>query len=95
MYHIRQKLNIGTASTVVLPELHTNELGRSFYEQVDQANVCLPDVETTDLRACLDAGVPLKQVSTKLFSPDSVVVDMSPEPQKQQQQQQTNDGGEA
>ena len=82
MYHIRQKLNIGTASSVVLPELQTNELGRSCYKMVDQAKVSLPDVETTDLRACLDAGVPLKQVSTKLFLPESVVVDMSPEPQE-------------
>ena len=81
MYHIRQKLNIGTASKVVLPELQTNELGRSCYKMVDQSEVSLPDVETTDLRACLDAGVPLKQVGTKLFSPDSVVVDMSPEPE--------------
>ena len=82
MYHIRQKLNMGTASKVVLPELQTNELGRSCYKMVDQSAVSLPDVETTDLRACLDAGVPLKQVNTKLFSPESVVVDMSPEPQE-------------
>lgn len=88
MYHIRQKLNMGTASSVVLPELQTNELGRSCYKMVDQSEVSLPDVETTDLRACLDAGVPLKQVSTKLFSPDSVVVDMSPEPQE------TNEDGD-
>lgn len=83
MYHCRQKLNMGAASAVILPELETNELGRSCYKMVDQSKMVLPDVETTDLRAMLDAGVQIKRTDTKLFGAGSVVTDMTPEPQEQ------------
>ena len=84
MYHPRQKMRCSSPSAVVLPELSVNEEGYAYYKQVNQATKTLPEVETTDLRALLDAGVSIKQVSTKIFASDKIVTDMSPEPQNKE-----------
>lgn len=85
MYHIRQTIKFSSPSAVILPEMQVNENGQVDYKQVDQSKKVLPDVETTDLRALLDAGVSLKQVNTKLFGPSGIVTDMSEEPKQNQQ----------
>lgn len=85
MYHKRQSIKFSSPSSVILPEMQVNENGQVDYQQVDQSKKVLPDVETTDLRAMLDAGVSLKQVDTKLFGPSSIVTDMSVEAEQNQE----------
>lgn len=79
MYHPRQKLFLGSPSSVVLPELKVNEKGGVELKQVDQSKVVLPDTEATELRPLLDAGVDVKRVNTKLFNSSAVVMDLSVE----------------
>lgn len=85
MYHPRQKLFLGSPSSVVLPELRANENGGVELRQIDQSKVILPDTETTDLRALLDAGVNIKRVGTKIVRSVSVVTDMSEEKKEETQ----------
>lgn len=80
MYHPRQKLFLGSPSSVVLPEMRVNENGSVELKQVDQSKVGLPDTETTELRPLLDAGVDVKRVNTKLFGSSAIVTDLSTEP---------------
>lgn len=75
----RQPLSFAGAGLPVLPVLETNENGICSTKYVDFSKVELPSVETTDLRACLDAGVNLKQVNTKILSQSEVITDMSVE----------------
>lgn len=77
MYHPRQKLFLGSPSSVVLPELRVNEKGGVELKQIDQSKVVLPDTEVTELRPLLDAGVDVKRVNTKLFNSSAVVTDLS------------------
>jgi len=76
----RQSLPFAGAGLPVLPVLETNENGICTTKYVDFSKVELPSVETTDLRSCLDAGVNLKQVNTKIFSQSEVITDLSVEP---------------
>lgn len=73
----RQPLAFVGVGLPVLQVLETNENGVCYYKSVDFSKVELPSVETTDLRACLDAGVPLRQVNTKILSQSEVVTDLS------------------
>lgn len=79
MYHPRQKLFLGSPSSVVLPELKVNEKGGVELKQIDQSKIVLPDSETTELRPLLDAGVDVKRVNTKLFNSSVFVTDLSVE----------------
>lgn len=82
MYHPRQRLFLGSPSSIVLPEMRVNEKGGVVLKQVDQSKVSLPDPETTELRPLLDAGVDIKRVDTKIFGSSSVVTDLSVGPEE-------------
>lgn len=84
---------------VLLPELvsktrktksgDVTELSIDYVRQ----NKELPDKSSTDLAVQLRAGVPLKQVNTKILSPSSVDLSTLPvnkEPGKTNKQEQTN-----
>lgn len=61
----------------VLEKIEANEKGLCERKLVDYSKIVLPDVETTDLRACIDAGVNLKEMNSKLFGVREMVTDMS------------------
>lgn len=77
----RQPLAFAGAGLPVLTEFEVGENGLVTEKLVDYSQVQLPEVETTDLRACLDAGVNLKEVSSKILSPKEIVVDLASAPE--------------
>lgn len=76
----RQRIKPAPVFSCVLPQVKTHEDGAVTIEYVDESKFKLPSPETTRLRDLLDAGIDLKKVNTKLFSPSEIVTDLT-EPQ--------------
>lgn len=73
----RQSLPSCGFNPPVLEKVEANEKGLCERKLVDYSRIVLPGVETTDLRACIDAGVNLKEMNSKLFGMREVVTDLS------------------
>lgn len=80
----RQKIPMPSAFPVITTRYELNEETGCMEEKViDASKVVLPDVETTELRSLLDAGVDVKRVNTKVIKGAQVVTDLSPAEIKQ------------
>lgn len=75
----------------VLERLEVNEKGLAERKVVDYSMIVLPGVETTDLRACIDAGVNLKEVNSKLFGVREMVTDLSAETETKNEGENTDE----
>lgn len=75
----RQKIPMPSAFLVITTRYELNEETGLMEEKViDASKVVLPDVETTELRSLLDAGVDVKRVNTKVIKGAQIVTDLSP-----------------
>lgn len=70
-FRCRQKMQSYAAGKIFFEVGFTNpDTGLVEFRDVPQQST-LPDVEMTDLQACLKAGVNLQKKNCKLISPDS------------------------
>lgn len=79
MFRARQQMMPSASCDVVFERLQANERGELDLVLVNDSQLVLPDVETTDVRALLDAGIDLRQVNTKILAGNQVVTDLSVE----------------
>lgn len=77
MFRARQSLPCAAAFPVVFTQLTTDEKGQTIQQEVNQSEVVLPDVETTNLANLLAAGIDPKQVNTRILKGSSIVTDLS------------------
>lgn len=63
----RQKLPNFGFGACILPEIRELENGSCEIAQVNQSDFVLPDPHVTDLGDVLKAGVPLKEVNSKVL----------------------------
>lgn len=90
----RQKLFHCAASAIILQEVRKNEATDEVEIcHVDQSDFELPDVEMYDLKTCLQAGVNLKQVNSKILpTSDYRMIVKDDETVKNETETQTDDG---
>lgn len=82
----RQKIPMPVAFPIITTRYEVNENNQVEEKVIDASKVVLPDVETTDLRALLDAGVDVKRVNTKVIKGTQIVTDLAPaETEKKQE----------
>ena len=79
----RQKIPMPPAFPIITTRYEVNENNQVEEKIIDASKVVLPDVETTDLRALLDAGVDVKRVNTKILKGTQIVTDLTPTETKQ------------
>lgn len=87
MFRSRQKIPFAPAFLAFQRIDSLNERGEIETKVVDMSKVVLPDVETTDISSLLAAGIDPKQVNTRILGAGSVVIDLSPEPEKEDEPQ--------
>ena len=83
----RQKIPMPMAFPVVMTRYEVNENNQVEEKIIDASKLVLPDVETTDLRALLDAGVDVQRVNTKVIKATQITTDLAPA------ETETNDEG--
>ena len=74
----RQKIPMPAAFPIITTRYEVNENGQVEEKIIDASKVVLPDVDTTNLRALLDAGVDVKRVNTKVIKGSQIVTDLTP-----------------
>ena len=79
MFRSRQKMPIPPAFPARFTIYEPNERGELERKVVDQSEIVLPDVSTTDLADMLAAGIDPRQVNTRILSAGTVVTDLSVE----------------
>lgn len=76
-FRSRQSLHRPGGSDVVFDILEANERGLLVRKLVNQSQVVLPDVETTELSALLAAGVDPKRVNSCIIHGRDVITDLA------------------
>lgn len=75
----RQHIYLAAGGKPVFSRLQRNESGNYQFVDVDDSEVVLPSVETTDIESLMAAGIDPKRVDTRILSSSSVVTDLSAE----------------
>lgn len=75
----RQHIYFAAGGEPVFSRLSRNESGHYQFVEVNDSQVVLPAVETTDIQALLEAGIDPKRVDTKIIPSSSVVTDLAAE----------------
>lgn len=75
----RQHIYLAAGGKPVFSRLQRNESGNYQFVDVDDSEVVLPSVDTTDIQSLLDAGIDPKRVDTKIIPSSSVVTDLAAE----------------
>lgn len=73
----RQHIFMAAGGEVMYSRLQANECGKYDFVLVNDSRTFLPEVETTDIKALLDAGVDVKRVNTKIIPSSQVVTDLT------------------
>lgn len=79
----RQRIQLAVGGDIVFSRIRQNESGQSERYLQNDSTAVLPDVETTDIKALLAAGIDPKQVNTRIVPSQSVVTDLAPEKTEQ------------
>ena len=87
----RQKMMMPFAFPAIQTRYQVNENNQVEELVIDGSKIKLPDVETTDLRALLDAGVDVERVNTKVLKGSQIVTDLSPDETKPNNEGVDND----
>lgn len=74
----RQKIPMPFSFPVITTRYEVNENNQVEEKIIDMSKKVLPGVETTDLRALLDAGVDIRRVNTKVLKGSEFVTDLAP-----------------
>lgn len=79
----RQRMALQPHGSMELPVITRLENGSTVVKRVDASTMVLPSVDVTDLKMCLDAGVDLKQVNSKVLGirGDVEISTVDPNPQ--------------
>lgn len=99
-FRSRQSLHHPGGSDVVFDVLESNERGFLERKLVNQSQVVLPDVETTELSALLAAGIDPKRVNSRILQSRDITTDLSELPsdsgdsEQSSNDQSLNDKGE-
>ena len=75
-FRARQSLRRPGGADVVFDVLESNERGLLVRKVVNQAQVFLPDVETTELSALLAAGVDPKRVNSRIIQSRDITTNL-------------------